>query len=45
MNEKIYFFYKMLWIWIDLSMIFPMEPSELKKFISVESYDETTAEN
>ena len=32
-------------ILIDLSKIFPMEPSELKISISVESYDEKTAEN
>ena len=32
-------------IQIDLSKIFPMEPSEFKNFISVESYDEKTAEN
>ena len=30
---------------IDLSKIFPMEPSEFKNFLSVESYDEKTAEN
>ena len=30
---------------IDLSKIFPMEPSEFKNSISVESYDEKTAEN
>ena len=30
---------------IDLSWIFPLEPSELKISISVESYDEKTAEN
>ena len=30
---------------IDLSKIFPMEPSELKNSIRVESYDEKTAEN
>ena len=32
-------------ILIDLSNIFPMEPSELKISISVESYDEKTSEN
>ena len=30
---------------IDLSKIFPMEPSKFKNSISVESYDEKTAEN
>ena len=30
---------------IDLSKIFPMEPSEFKNSISVKSYDEKTAEN
>ena len=30
---------------IDLSKIFPMELSEFKNSISVESYDENTAEN
>ena len=30
---------------IDLSKIFPMEPSEFKNSISVDSYDEKTAEN
>ena len=32
-------------ILIDFSKIFPMEPSELKITISVESYYEKTAEN
>ena len=35
----------MICIRIDLSMIFTMEPSELKNSISVEKYDEKTAEN
>ena len=30
---------------IDLGKILSMEPSELKNSISVESYDEKTAEN
>ena len=30
---------------IDFSKIFPMEPSEFKNSISVESYDEKTSEN
>ena len=29
----------------DLSKIFPMEPSEFKNSISVDSYDEKTGEN
>ena len=32
-------------ILMDLSKIFPMEPSELKISVSVESYDEKTADN
>ena len=30
---------------IELNKIFPMEPSEFKNSISVESYDDKTAEN
>ena len=45
MDEKILFVDKMRCIRIDLSKIFPMEPSEFKNFISVESYDEKTTEN
>ena len=40
-----YFLYKMRCIRIDLGKIFPMKPSEFKNSISVESYDEKTAEN
>ena len=40
MDEKIIVKYKIRCILIELSQIFPMEPSDFKIFISVGSYDE-----
>ena len=45
MDKKIFFLYEMRCIRIDLSKIIPMEPSEFKNSVSVESYDEKTAGN
>ena len=45
MHKNIIFQFKIGYILKDLNMIFPMKPSEFKTSISVESYDEKTAEN
>ena len=45
MDKKIFFHSEIGYIHIDLNQIFKMKPSELKISISIESYDEKTAEN
>ena len=40
MYEKIFILFE-----IDLSQIFPMQPSEIQISVWIESYDEKTAEN
>ena len=43
-DKTIYFKFEIGYVLIDLHQIFSMKPSELKIFISVENFDDKTAE-